>query len=78
MAINEYTPRIVEELRAYSLECSSTQYLGTAVATTIQGVVLGTRKLKYWAIGPSGHQNKEEENEGTNHGPISGSWSHVF
>ena len=32
----------------------STQYSRTLVPNTIQGIVFGTRVLKYWVRGPSG------------------------
>ena len=35
-------------------EGASTQYLRTLVSNTIKGMVLGTRILKYWVLGPSG------------------------
>ena len=38
----------------FCLQGPSTQYSGTLVSRTIKSMVLGTRNLKYWALGPSG------------------------
>ena len=35
-------------------EGPSTQYLRTLAPQTIQGMVFGTRVLRYWVLGPSG------------------------
>ena len=37
-----------------NLECPSTQYLRTLVPNTTKGMVVETRVLKYWVLGPSG------------------------
>ena len=39
-------------------EGPSTQYLRTLVPDTIKSMVLGTRSLKYWVLGPSGGRGK--------------------
>ena len=37
----------------YHPEGPSTQYFRTLVPKTIEGMIFGTRSLKYWVLGPS-------------------------